>query len=192
VAAAVVVGVSTSAQASSVSCPGALGNASDRQFQLDTTPGAVCASFGNGFGRLNVNNATADFDGDTWILLDSSEPTAGIDPFKNALSINGTGQLSGDFHIDAAVWGTYGRIILALQAKVANVNPDWAAFELTDGVITGDWSIEGSGLDHANLYGMKGVSASSDNDVSAVPEPTSIALLGAGLLFGARRLRRKK
>ena len=186
-AAPIVLGVATAAQASSVSCPGDPGG---RQFQLVTALGAVCRDFGDGNGILN-GHSTADFDGVTWTLLDESDDqSAGTDPFKNALTITGTGSSFGEFGIAPAVWNTYSRIVLALQSETGNPKPHWAAFELASGVDTGTWAITVGDLEHANLYGVKGVGTTGD--VAAVPEPMSLALLGAGLAIGARRLRRKQ
>jgi len=182
-AAAVVVGVSTSAQASTVSCPDTLFG---REFTLTTSTDSICRASGNGNGYLNGN--AADFDSRTWALLDNSDSPA--DLLENALTIIGIGQFSGTFDIAPAVWGTYSRIILAFQTAPGGLNPDWAAFELINSV-NGDWSIQGGTktLDHANLYG---ITREGGIGVTAVPEPASLMLLGAGLALGAHRLRRKK
>jgi hypothetical protein len=187
-AARVVLGVATSAQASTVSCPSTGG---DRQVQLEPL-GSVCLQSGNGNGTLNSANSTAVFNAVTWTLLDSSEnSSAGTEP--SALTLTGTSS-SGEFGFAPAMWNTYSRVVLAFQfAKVGNDGPDWVAFELVPNTSNGTWTItpDGQSLDHANLYGVKGL---GDAEVSpaAVPEPMSLALLGAGLTFGARSLRRKK
>jgi len=186
-AARVVLGVATSAQASTVSCPGVLGDPGDRQFQLHTESVSLCRAFDS--GNINGNGDLVNqLDNGIWATLDKSD-----DATTGPLSITGTGLASGHFEINPAVWITYGRIIIALKSGSGQGDTDWAAFELANGETTGEWAIPGANqsLGHANLYGVKGGLATT-GETAAVPEPMSLALLGAGLTFGARSLRRKK
>ena len=67
--------------------------------------------------------------------------------------------LSGQFDIVPTVWGTYGRIILALKSGNGHLDPDWAAFELLPKTSSGTWEItvDDQTLSHAKLYGVKGL-----------------------------------
>ena len=109
-----------------MSCPGTPAGG-DREFSLTANPGAICYAFGS--GNINGNNdAINQLDGVIWMTLAKSDDAAvGTDPFKNTLSITGVSGLSGQFNIVPAVWGSYGRIILALKSGNGHLDPDWVA-----------------------------------------------------------------
>lgn len=118
-------------------------------------------------------------------LLDDS--SQGGDPAEGALS--GTGNLrsgrSGSFSIAGdADW----QYLIAFKTGVASRNPDWMAFLLPAGVMSGDWSISGQqSLSHVRLWG----GPVDEPVVPQVPIPAAGWLLGSGLMgllaFARRR-----
>ena len=94
---------------------------------------------------------------------------------------------------------------LAIGFKVGGgqTSPKWAVFLLPEGETSGFWADapqQGGGLSHANLYGRGVVidpnctdTESCNPDITEVPEPASLLLMGAGLaVAGKIRNRRKK
>jgi len=177
VLALVLLGWSGSASAATVNCPGTAAT-TDREFTLDTAVAATCYQYGT--GNLGGNG---DFiNGLGWVTLDKSDDTT-TGNHDGWLTITGQGTTSGTFTIDPTAWTTYGTILFALKSGEGQLDPDWAVFTLAFGTLTGNWSLSGNqSLSHANLYG--------GGDPLPAPEPTSMVLLGTGLLGLAARMRR--
>jgi hypothetical protein len=171
-------GWSASASASTVNCPGTAAT-TDREFTLDTAVAATCYQYGTG----NLNGSGDFINGLGWVTLDKSDDTT-TGNHDGWLSITGQGTTSGTFTINPLAWSTYGSILFALKAGEGQLDPDWAVFTLAFGTLTGNWSISGSqSLSHANLYG-------GGSPTIPTPEPTSMVLLGTGLIGVAARMRR--
>jgi len=172
-------GLSASASATPVNCPGTAVT-TDREFTLDTAVAAVCYQYGTG----NLNGSGDAINTLGWTTVDKSDDTT-TGTHDGWLTITGTGTTSGTFTINPLAWTTYGSLALALKSGEGALDPDWAVFTLAYGTLTGTWSMSGSqSLSHANLYGA------GDPTPPSVPEPTSMLLLGTGLIGVATRLRR--
>lgn len=159
----------------SVDCPGTASTA-DREFTITTDPGtAICLAYAP--GNINGNNDAINQLG--YVTIDKSDDnTNGIAP--NALSSSGslTSGLSGDFSFTAPAG--YTNFVIAFKSGQGQLNPDWAAFSLHNGVTSGDWAISGSqALSHVNLYAQ------------VVPVPAAVWLFGSGLLGLVGVARRK-
>jgi hypothetical protein len=181
---AAVMGWGGTAQAESVNCPSILGQGEDRTFTLDTTPDALCYAYGTG----NIEGTDSDFAGFTF--LDKYEPGDTLGP----LTITGIGTTSGTFSFSATLWDSYSSILVGFKAGT-NLQPVWAAFALSFDASSGSWSInpeQGGALSHANLYGTPCTTPGCGRPFEPIPEPTSMLLLGTGLLGLATRVRRKK
>jgi PEP-CTERM motif len=166
-----------SAQADVISCPGTAAT-TDREFTLTTAIAATCLAFGT--GNINGNGDAINSLGYT--LLDKSDDSiSGLTPF-NWLSITGSGTTGGGFSFTAPPG--YTSFVIAFKSGEGQLDPDWAAFLLPAGILSGSWSISGQqSLSHANLYGLRGSSFQ-------VPEPSTLVLFGiafAGLALARHR-----
>jgi hypothetical protein len=108
------------------------------------------------------------------------------DPFEGMLVGSGDlrSGLSGTFSIDGSAAAQY---LLIFKTGVASRDPDWMAFLLPQGVLSGSWSISGQhSLSHAQVWGD-----ADDQSVPQVPIPAAAWLLGSGLMgllaFARRR-----
>ena len=133
-----------------------------------------------------------DFDGRDLDIARQVGPTLHLSGAFS--SFTGTGQSSGDFDFDPAVWGncTAASSSRSKPRKRAVKGPGLGSLRApARRRPNGTWTITpgDQSLSDANLYGGQG---GGSVNATAVPEPMSLALLGAGLTFGARRLRRKK
>ena len=154
---------------------------------------ATCYEYGNGANEMNgfsqdviIGDPATD-----WTLID----TDGKDDTPAQSADNGftvSGVTGGNFSILSSLWDEYLRIAIGFKVGGGGSTPVWAVFELFDEADSGIWSVtRQQGLSHANLYGI--VDPNATEDVTAVPEPASLVLVGAGLsLLARRRMRRTK
>jgi hypothetical protein len=165
------------ADAASVNCPGTAVT-TDREFQLTTSVAAVCLA--SAAGNLNGNSDAINALG--YVTLDKSDDaTTGALP--GALTFTPpTSGLSGTFSITAPGYSSF---VLALKSGQGQLNPDWVAFLLPAGILSGAWAILNGNqqLSHANLYGLP----------TPTPLPGALVLMGTALAgsYGIGRWRRR-
>ncbi|MCG6864319.1 MAG: VPLPA-CTERM sorting domain-containing protein [Thiogranum sp.] len=148
-----------------VNCPGTAAT-TDREFTVTTDPGtAVCLASDS--GNINGNNDAVNLLG--YITLDKTDDlTSGAVP-QSLTASPPTSGLSGTFSFVAPAG--YTNFVIAFKSGEGQLDPDWAAFSLPNGVTSGEWAISGNQeLSHANLYAQ------------AVPVPAAVWLFGSGLL----------
>lgn len=173
------------ASATTVFCPGTAAT-TDREFSLTTTPGATCLASGS--GNINGNGDAITSLG--YVLLDKSDDV-GSGLLSGSLTFTPpTSGLSGTFSISAP---GYTNFVLGIKSGGGQLDPEWAAFLLPNGVVSGSWAITGSqALSHANLYGQ--VCLNCGGGPGPVPLPGALPLFGTALLGGglARIWRRRR
>lgn len=169
----------------SVNCPGTV-VITDREFIVTTDPlGATCLDSGNDANELNANIHDV-LVADGWTVIDKDDTYSP----DNWFTVFGIGATEGGFVIDPAAWAAWDQIAIGFVVGGGQIGPKWAAFGLPDGETFGLWSNapnQGGGLSHANLYGRADV-----REITAVPEPATLFLLGSGLTVAARRKRAKR
>ena len=171
----------------SVLCPNSP-STTDREFTLTTDPGAAtCLDWGNNANELNANGFDVMFLAG-WTIIDKDETPDAAFAHDSWFSVSGLGATSGSFTIDPAAWGAFDQLAIGFVVGGGQIPPKWAVFGLPVNETSGTWSDapnNGGGLSHANLYGM------TSRDVSEVPEPTTLVLLGSGLMMAVRRARKR-
>jgi hypothetical protein len=174
--------LSTTASAATVYCEG-IAPTDGRQMELSSTvgtpdpschdTGAGNESFANLLYKINFNeNGT-------------TQSTQGPGPNPFSLFIGG-GSTSGSFAFQPGSVFAAGSL-LVFKFGGGGGNPDWFAFNI-GGLTAADWELLAFGdartnaLSHVSVYGT----------VTQVPEPTTLALLGLGLVAVGLRARRRK
>lgn len=180
-----------------VDCPDSP-STTDREFTLTTDPlGATCFDYGDDANELNANVHDVIIDAG-WTLIDK-DPDATL-PLDALFSVTGIGATSGSFTIGPSLWTVFDEILIGFVVGGGQIDPKWAVFQLPEGETTGLWENapeQGGGLSHANLYG-RGTPVIDDHctndcpDVTEVPEPATLLLLGSGLSLAVRRRRAKR
>lgn len=174
----VAIGVSAIATGSALAatCPPSP-SGSERVFTLISTPDSSCLAYGA--GNLNGNSDAINALG--YVTLDKSDDlTTGALP-QSLTFTPPTSGLGGTFSIAAAGYTSF---VVALKSGEGQLDPDWAAFLLPAGVLSGSWTISGKQeLSHAVLYGI----------AATVPLPAALPLLAGGIgLLGALGWRRRR
>ena len=156
-------------------CPGT-SSTTDREFTVTTDPGtAVCLA--SDAGNLNGNNDAVNQLG--YITLDKTDDTTSGAAPQTLTVTPPTSGLSGIFSFTPTAG--YTNYVIAFKSGQGQLDSDWAAFTLPNGVTSGSWEISGNQqLSHALLYAQ------------VVPVPAAVWLFGSGLLglVGVARRRR--
>lgn len=187
----VLAGTSVAAGAApiTVSCPGTAAT-TDREFTLTTDPGATCLAWGA--GNINGNNDAVNVLG--YVTLDKSDDTvSGVLPGVLTATPPESG-LFGTFSIAPTAATQYSNFVIAFKSGQGQFDPDWAAFVLPAGVLSGSWAIsQQQELSHVNLYGIRCTTTPCTPPTGdPIPEPATMLLVGLGLAAAgvARRHRR--
>jgi hypothetical protein len=191
---AAVSGLGTGANAATVSCPGTAAT-TDREFSVTTAGLTTATCIASDEGNINGNGDAVN--GLGYVTIDKSDNTTAYVGVDAELTITGTGALSGNFSFTAPAG--YFNFVLGLKSGEGQLNPDWVAFLLPAGILSGTWAIltGNQSLSHANLYAQacpRGVCGNDQDPPNPVPLPGAVWLMGTVLAgsAGIRRWRNRK
>jgi hypothetical protein len=137
----------------------------------------VSSCLGAGVGNINGNPATDDF------LTGEGSGLGLVGIGAGSFTQSGS---TGTFSLDSSLWATFSEIAIGFKFGTGNNPDEWFVYALNPSISSGTWQFvnvfgTGGGLSHIQLYGTPG----------SVPEPSTLALLGIGMLAAGFARRRK-
>jgi hypothetical protein len=151
---------------------------------IDSSQVVACLDAGTGNLSGNVaNDGFLDGVGSDWEVLGKSDEAPNVYNVSFTQD-NGTGTWS----FDPSAWDDFGEIAIGFKFGTGGTADEWFVYSVVSGVSSGNWEFvnlggTGGGLSHMTLYGKR--------DPTTVPEPSTLLLLGAGLV-GLGILRRRR
>jgi hypothetical protein len=139
----------------------------------------VSSCLGAGVGNINGNPGTDDF------LTGEGSGLGLVGIGAGAFTQSGS---TGTFSFASSLWDTWSEIAIGFKFGTGNNPDEWFVYSLNPSISSGSWQFvnvfgRGGGLSHIQLYGIPGG--------TTVPEPSTLALLGIGMLAAGFARRRK-
>jgi len=135
-----------------------------------------------GMGNINGNSGTDDF------LTSEGNALGYVGINGGSFSQSG---FTGTFNLNPALWDTNSGIAIGFKFGTGGQPDEWFIYTLDSHVSSGTWWFvnifeKGGGLSHVQLY-----STGSTTPPTRVPEPSTLGILGLGLL-GVGLVRRRQ